>query len=199
MTPRDQCAAPSDADAAEAELRKQYVVDNLDLVDTIARSLLGRLPPCFELSDLIQEGRIGLIDAAKKYSRAYNVNFRAYAKYRIRGEILESVRRRRYTEATMPGLERDHYEMPGPDKVVEIQGSIAHQQIMERVDQAMGGLTPQHRVAIREYYYRDKRLAGVGAKLGVKEPRSSQILRNALESLRTELRRQGITPKNNAA
>lgn len=61
----------------------------------LVRSVCGRftLPPAVDREDLFQEGIIGLLDAAKKYDPARQIPFGAYATTRIRGSILDYLRR----------------------------------------------------------------------------------------------------------
>src|SRR5690349_1172724 len=61
-------------------------------VQYIARSIHERLPQHISFDDLVQDGVIGLIDAAQKYDFAKGVSFRTYAKFRIRGAIIDSMR-----------------------------------------------------------------------------------------------------------
>ncbi len=63
------------------------------LVKRIAHHLLARLPAHVELSDLIQSGMIGLLEAAQKYDPGKGASFETYAGIRIRGSMLDEVRR----------------------------------------------------------------------------------------------------------
>ncbi len=62
------------------------------LVHRIARKMVARLPPNVEIDDLKSVGVIGLIDALEKYEPGRG-SFRAYAEIRIRGAILDELRR----------------------------------------------------------------------------------------------------------
>jgi RNA polymerase sigma factor for flagellar operon FliA len=72
--------------------RDQLVVDNLSLVKAIALRLRASLPVHLELDDLMHAGAIGLIDAATKYDSEKDVTFQTYAKHRIKGAMLDSLR-----------------------------------------------------------------------------------------------------------
>lgn len=63
------------------------------LVKRIAHHLLARLPAHVELSDLIQSGMIGLLEASQKYDAGKGASFETYAGIRIRGSMLDEVRR----------------------------------------------------------------------------------------------------------
>ncbi len=82
--------------------RRDHLVEtHLDLVRQLALRLARRLPPSFELDDLVQQGCLGLLQAAERYEPALNSSFDAYAAPRIRGAMLDSVRRRHYANAVL--------------------------------------------------------------------------------------------------
>ncbi|MBZ5729193.1 MAG: FliA/WhiG family RNA polymerase sigma factor [Acidobacteriia bacterium] len=74
------------------EVRDQIVLDHLPLVKAIAIRVHENLPVHVDLDDLIHAGVLGLFDAVTKYDNAKNVAFHAYAKHRIKGAILDSLR-----------------------------------------------------------------------------------------------------------
>jgi RNA polymerase sigma factor for flagellar operon FliA len=63
------------------------------LVKRIAHHLLARLPKSVQLDDLIQAGMMGLLDALKNFDNSKGASFSTYAGIRIRGGILDEVRR----------------------------------------------------------------------------------------------------------
>lgn len=63
------------------------------LVRPIATSIRAKVPANVELEDLIHDGICGLVDAARRFDVTRNVPFAAYAKHRIRGAILDGLRR----------------------------------------------------------------------------------------------------------
>lgn len=69
------------------------VQENLDLVKKIAWQLHGRVQNIVEIEDLIQQGMEGLVHAAQKYSPKEGVNFSQYAHLRIRGSIIDYLRK----------------------------------------------------------------------------------------------------------
>ncbi len=74
------------------EIRDQIVLDHLPLVKAIAIRVHENLPVHVDLDDLIHAGVLGLFDAVTKYDSTKNVAFHAYAKHRIKGAILDSLR-----------------------------------------------------------------------------------------------------------
>jgi len=73
-------------------LRDQVVVDHLPLVRAIAIRVHENLPVHVELDDLVHAGIMGLFDASGKYNPEKKVAFSSYAKHRIKGAILDSLR-----------------------------------------------------------------------------------------------------------
>ena len=65
----------------------------IDLVRKIAWQLHGRVQNIVEVEDLIQQGMEGLVHAAQKYSPKEGVNFSQYAQLRIRGSIIDFLRK----------------------------------------------------------------------------------------------------------
>lgn len=63
------------------------------LVKKIAYHLLARLPSSVEIDDLIQAGMIGLIEAFKRFEMSKGASFETYAGIRIRGAIIDEVRK----------------------------------------------------------------------------------------------------------
>jgi RNA polymerase sigma factor for flagellar operon FliA len=63
------------------------------LVKRIAHHLVARLPSSVQVDDLIQSGMIGLFEAAKKYDASKGASFETYAGIRIRGAMLDEVRK----------------------------------------------------------------------------------------------------------
>jgi RNA polymerase sigma factor FliA len=68
------------------------VTENLPLVRYIAARIASTIPASVELDDLIQTGTLGLIDAVRRYDPSKGIPFAAYARYRIRGSILDALR-----------------------------------------------------------------------------------------------------------
>jgi RNA polymerase sigma factor for flagellar operon FliA len=83
------CLAPA-IPAPPAE--EAAVTANLGLVRFIAARIAASLPVHVELEDLVQTGTLGLIDAVRRYDPSKGIPFPAYARYRIRGSILDSLR-----------------------------------------------------------------------------------------------------------
>jgi RNA polymerase sigma factor for flagellar operon FliA len=75
----------------------QMVERHAPLVKRIAYHLLARLPASVLVDDLIQSGMIGLIEAAKNFDGSKGASFETFAGIRIRGSMLDEIRRGDWT------------------------------------------------------------------------------------------------------
>lgn len=74
---------------AQTELIERYA----PLVKRIAYHMLARLPASVQVDDLMQAGMIGLLEASKKYDASKGASFETFAGIRIRGSMLDEVRK----------------------------------------------------------------------------------------------------------
>ena len=78
--------------ANPGNISEQQLLEQLPQVKYIARRIHERLPKHVPFDDLVHAGIVGLIDAMHKFDAGKNVRFSSYAKFRIRGAILDSLR-----------------------------------------------------------------------------------------------------------
>jgi RNA polymerase sigma factor for flagellar operon FliA len=78
--------------AARLARRDRVVLEHLPLVKAIAVRVHENLPVHVDLDDLVHAGILGLFDAANKFNPQKQVVFPSYAKHRIKGAILDSLR-----------------------------------------------------------------------------------------------------------
>jgi len=89
----------------------ELVLRHADLVKRIAYHLVSRMPPNVEVDDLIQAGMIGLLDAARHYTASKGANFETYAGIRIRGAMLDEVRKSDWTPRSVHRTAREVSEV----------------------------------------------------------------------------------------
>jgi DNA-directed RNA polymerase specialized sigma subunit len=77
---------------AKLARRDRVVLEHLPLVKAIAIRVHENLPVHVDVDDLVHSGVLGLFDAASKYNPDKQVAFSSYAKHRIKGAILDSLR-----------------------------------------------------------------------------------------------------------
>jgi RNA polymerase sigma factor for flagellar operon FliA len=78
--------------AVDPAERQRLLNENLPEVRYIARRIHDRLPSHVPFDDLVHAGILGLIDAVDKFDPRKNVQLKSYARFRIRGAILDSLR-----------------------------------------------------------------------------------------------------------
>jgi RNA polymerase sigma factor FliA len=116
--------------------RDALILEHLPLVTAIAAHVQRSLPVHTELDDLVHAGVMGLFDAATKYQDDKEVAFPAYAKHRIKGAILDSLRqldwasrdlrkRHRQMEATTRELTAKLGRTPTQDELAAAMGLSA--------------------------------------------------------------------------
>ncbi len=71
----------------------ELVHKHAPLVKRIAQHLLARLPDSVQIEDLIQSGMIGLLEASRKYDVSRGASFETYAGIRIRGAMMDEIRK----------------------------------------------------------------------------------------------------------
>lgn len=116
-----------------AKAKEKIIKKYAPLVKFVAMRMAMGLPSSVELNDLISYGIFGLLDAIEKFSLDYNVKFETYAKKRIRGSILDAIRkldwaprlvrsRTRQLEKTIEALEKKLGRSPKEEEIIKEMG-----------------------------------------------------------------------------
>lgn len=173
------------AAAAAALDRKELAEAHLGLVEPIARRLALTLPRSFSLEDLIAAGRVGLWDAARRYEPAKHggAPFSSYARPRIRGAIVDSVRRAAWLEANRPAL--DDSEEPATLTITE--AGVDRETLGFRVAAAIRALPELQRRVLLLHYDDGLRFRAIGSTIGKGHSRASKLHMEAIRSLRRRL------------
>lgn len=83
--------------AVQSASADEPIMRHAPLVKRIAHHLANRLPNSVQVDDLIQAGMLGLLEALKNYDAAQGANFETYAGIRIKGAMLDEIRRSDWT------------------------------------------------------------------------------------------------------
>lgn len=170
------------------------------IVRGLAGQLYARLPRgCgIEMSDLIQAGNVGLLKAANSFEVSHGAPLAGYAKFRIRGEMLDMVRR--YGAGDRSGGLVQSSDRTGSDSEAPIpappesspQSSVMRQQRSEIIWEELQRLPARDRTVIRLRYSREMTLRQIGEMLHVNESRACQLHQGALTRLKRALRSRGV-------
>jgi RNA polymerase sigma factor for flagellar operon FliA len=92
---------------ADKLLLEQFVREHRQLVRKIALHIKRRLPSYIELEELLQAGFVGLLEARKHYKSSMGTTFETFASIRIRGSIIDSLRKNSWgTRETIKNMRR---------------------------------------------------------------------------------------------
>src|SRR3954447_8149038 len=91
--------------ASAAQNRR--VVAGLPFVESLARRMASTMPNSIDIGDLVQDGVIGLIDAAHRLDEARGIKFETFAERRIRGAMIDALRK----DAWPRGVRRQRREL----------------------------------------------------------------------------------------
>ena len=83
------------------------VMGNLAFVESVARRVAASMPHTIDLGDLVQDGMLGLIDAANRFDEGRGIKFETFAERRVRGAMIDALRR----EAWPRGVRRQRREL----------------------------------------------------------------------------------------
>jgi len=85
----------NDAEQVKAlpTVSKSRVEAGIPFVESLARRMAATMPHSIDLSDLVQDGVIGLIDAAERFDDSRGIKFETFAERRIRGAMIDALRK----------------------------------------------------------------------------------------------------------
>jgi RNA polymerase sigma factor for flagellar operon FliA len=87
--------------------QSRRVVAGLPFVEALARRLAASMPHSIDIGDLVQDGVLGLIDAAHRFDEERGIKFETFAERRVRGAMIDALRR----EAWPRGVRRQRREL----------------------------------------------------------------------------------------
>ena len=87
--------------------QRERIAAGLPFVESLARRVASSMPHSIELADLVQDGMLGLIDAAYRYDEARGIKFETFAERRVRGAMIDALRR----DAWPRGVRRQRREL----------------------------------------------------------------------------------------
>src|SRR5262245_32849061 len=97
--------------------QQERVAASLPFVESLARRMASTMPHSIDLGDLVQDGVLGLIDAAHRFDESRGIKFETFAERRVRGAMIDALRRdawprgvrrvRRELEAAREALRRE--------------------------------------------------------------------------------------------
>jgi RNA polymerase sigma factor for flagellar operon FliA len=90
-----------------AASQNHRIVSGLPFVEALARRMAATMPNSIDIGDLVQDGMIGLIDAAHRFDEDRGIKFETFAERRVRGAMIDALRR----DAWPRGVRRQRREL----------------------------------------------------------------------------------------
>jgi RNA polymerase sigma factor for flagellar operon FliA len=120
-------AAPENATS-----QAQRVESGLPFVEALARRMASTMPHSIDVSDLVQDGVIGLIDAAHRFDDSRGIKFETFAERRIRGAMIDALRK----DAWPRGVRRVRRELEAARE--KLRATLGHEPSLADLAQAVG-------------------------------------------------------------
>lgn len=162
---------------------QKLVEGNLDLASIVARQVARELGLSLQrLEDLESAGREGLFNAAQRFDASRGVTFRRYASYRIRGTIIDSLRR----ESTLPRRTRE--KLQNLEAVADLNETAdappsSPQEADRRLAEHLARLATALAVGlVSEHAYDEGDAVAVDSSMDAEEELAQEQLRQAIQS-----------------
>lgn len=110
----------------------QRVEAGLPFVEALARRMAATMPHSIDLSDLVQDGVIGLIDAAHRFDDSRGIKFETFAERRIRGAMIDALRK----DAWPRGVRRVRRELEAARE--KLRATLGHEPSLADLAEAIG-------------------------------------------------------------
>ncbi|HEX4458995.1 MAG TPA: sigma-70 family RNA polymerase sigma factor [Polyangia bacterium] len=175
-------------------------IAGMALVRQIAASVARRLPSHVDRDELVGLGTLGWAEARQRFDASRGVPFAGFAAARIRGAILDGLRRadtlsrgdrrraQRDSQPALPRIVSDPAEveaaMDRSSDDGDVSDVLAQQEMVDELRTAMTKLPERERLVLLRHFFDDVPMRVIGAELGVTESRVSQIATAAVEKLR---------------
>ena len=118
--------------AVVAVSQSKRVEAGLPFVEALARRMAATMPHSIDLSDLVQDGVIGLIDAAHRFDDSRGIKFETFAERRIRGAMIDALRK----DAWPRGVRRVRRELEAARE--KLRASLGHEPSLADLAHAIG-------------------------------------------------------------
>jgi RNA polymerase sigma factor for flagellar operon FliA len=90
-----------------AASQNRRIIASLPFVEALARRMAASMPNSIDIGDLVQDGVLGLIDAAHRFDEGRGIKFETFAERRVRGAMIDALRR----DAWPRGVRRQRREL----------------------------------------------------------------------------------------
>lgn len=207
LTPGSEVELAARARAGDPEARERLVTANLRFVVSVARRYRGSGVP---LSDLVNEGNLGLLRAVERFDETRGVRFVSYAHWWVRRAIVEAIDRHRgrargdrgspaplsLDEPLSPDGEGTLQDILPDPQGVEPESRIVQDSLRNALEASLADLPAREASVVRRYFGIEsgygEDLGEIGGALGVSRERARQLRDRALARLRVQAGRHDL-------
>src|SRR2546425_444827 len=159
--------------------QRDRIAAGLPFVESLARRVAVSMPHSIELGDLVQDGMLGLIDAAYRFDEARGIKFETFAERRVRGAMIDALRR----DAWPRGVRRQRRELEAEREVIALSyyGEATMKQIGAEIGVNESRVSQLHARAIQRLR------KALGADCSAAE--AARLLRPAILSFQRSMQR----------
>ena len=111
----------------------EVIKSNTNLVKKIAWHIYGRASHAIEIEDLMQIGFAALVNAAQQYTRKEGATFATYASIRIKGDIIDHLRKASNLCRTTISMKKRYNKV-----IIDLQSKLFREPTSEEISKAMG-------------------------------------------------------------
>src|SRR5438128_2336055 len=97
--------------------QSRRIVAGIPFVEALARRMAASMPNSIDIGDLVQDGVIGLIDAAHRFDEDRGIKFETFAERRVRGAMIDALRR----DAWPRGVRRQRRELDAAREALRLE------------------------------------------------------------------------------
>jgi RNA polymerase sigma factor for flagellar operon FliA len=189
-------AFQTDQGYMDTKAREDLILEYAPLVKYIADRMAIRLPHSMSKEDLTSAGIVGLYDALDKFDSEKGAKFQTYAEYRIKGAMLDELRKMGcraqgisllsldeiMPDGAVPKFTNRTSDTPSPFDELKMR------ELKQVISKALLSISKKEQLVVSLYYYDELTLKEIGRVLDLTESRVSQIHSKAIIKLRAKLR-----------
>lgn len=201
MAPATATLHPANQSGGSTAWRETVVLENLPLIQTLARPLSPVRNPSVEWRDLYQAGALGLIHAADSYDSAMGERFDRYARAHIEFEMIRVIKKSRARERSLGRHSPSDHVMRRPAAEANVAPLESRPDVLcerremrDKVARAIARLPVRYGRVLVWHYSDNMSLRQIASRLGVSDSRIGQIRDKALRKVCSELRSEGLAP-----
>ena len=184
--------------AGDASSRALLIERYLPLARNLSRRVRALGTPVTDGDDLASAAFLGLIDAVDRFEPGRGVPFEAYAGLRIRGAMIDELRRTGERSRNAPveeqprtvsldGLLEGDWHESLMSTEAGVDEPFEREDLRSRVEHALDELPPRQRELLARYYADSLTLREAGVRMGISEARACQLHGRAIVNLRRAL------------